>query len=207
MKDAQILVIELRGIIFKKSYHFKMNKIYIVLFLILTFIGINIKAETVIMETSKGSITINLDRKKAPITVENFLKYVDDGFYDDLIFHRVIRGFMIQGGGFNRSMMQKPTNDPIKNESKNGLRNEMYTIAMARTNDPDSATSQFFINLEDNYFLDKNAGYCVFGKVIEGQEIVKEIGNLSTHVSNGMGDVPIKTVTIKSIKLLKKGND
>ena len=95
----------------------------------------------------------------------------------------------------------------VKNESKNGLRNEMYTIAMARTNDPDSATSQFFINLEDNYFLDKNAGYCVFGKVIEGQEVVKEIGNLSTHVSNGMGDVPIKTVTIKSIKLIKKGND
>ena len=114
---------------------------------------------------------------------------------------------MIQGGGFDRLMMQKPANDPIKNESKNGLRNEMYTIAMARTNDPDSATSQFFINLEDNYFLDKNAGYCVFGKVIEGQEVVKEIGNLSTHVSNGMGDVPIKTVTIKSIKLLKKGND
>ena len=184
-----------------------MNKIYIVLFLILTFIGINIKAETVIMETSKGSITINLDREKAPITVENFLKYVDEGFFDDLIFHRVIKGFMIQGGGFDRLMMQKPTNDPIKNESKNGLRNEMYTIAMARTNDPDSATSQFFINLEDNYFLDKNAGYCVFGKVIEGQEVVKEIGNLSTHVSNGMGDVPIKTVTIKSIKLLKKGND
>ena len=96
-----------------------MNKIYIVLFLILTFIGINIKAETVIMETSKGSITINLDSEKAPITVENFLNYVDEGFYDDLIFHRVIKGFMIQGGGFDRLMMQKPTNDPIKNESKN----------------------------------------------------------------------------------------
>ena len=124
-----------------------MNKIYIVLFLILTFIGINIKAETVIMETSKGSITINLDSEKAPITVENFLNYVDEGFYDDLIFHRVIKGFMIQGGGFDRLMIQKPANDPIKNESKNGLRNEMYTIAMARTNDPDSATSQFFTDI------------------------------------------------------------
>lgn len=181
-----------------------MNKFYIVLFLILTFIGINLKAETVIMETSRGSITINLDSEKAPITVENFLKYVDEGFYDGLIFHRVIKGFMIQGGGFDRLMIQKATNDPIKNESKNGLQNEMYTIAMARTNDPHSATSQFFINLADNFFLDDGAGYCVFGKVIEGQEIVKEIGNLSTHVSNGMGDVPIKTVTIKSVKLLEK---
>jgi cyclophilin family peptidyl-prolyl cis-trans isomerase len=96
-----------------------MNKIYIALFLILTFIGINLKAETIIMETSKGSITIELDSEKAPITVENFLNYVDEGFYDDLIFHRVIKGFMIQGGGFDQLMMQKPTNDPIKNESKN----------------------------------------------------------------------------------------
>ncbi len=184
-----------------------MKKIFTLLFLSLIFVSFSLKAETVIMETSKGSIIISLDSEKAPITVKNFLKYVDESFYDGLIFHRVIKGFMIQGGGFDRLMIQKPTNDPIKNESKNGLQNEMYTIAMARTNDPDSATSQFFINLVDNYFLDDGAGYCVFGKVIEGQEIVKEIGNLSTHVSNGMGDVPIKTVTIKSIKILEKGNN
>jgi len=108
---------------------------------------------------------------------------------------------MIQAGGFDEKMNQKLTNDPIKNESKNGLKNEIYTIAMARTNDPHSATSQFFINLSDNYFLDDGAGYCVFGKVIEGHEVVKTIGNLSTHVTRGMGDVPIKTVTINSIKI------
>ena len=102
-------------------------------------------------------------------------------------------------------MYQKITKDPITNESNNGLKNEIFTIAMARTSDPDSATSQFFINLVDNYFLDDGAGYCVFGKVTEGQDVVKEIGNLSTHITNGMGDVPIKTITIKSVKILNKG--
>lgn len=185
----------------------KMKKIYTILFLIFTVISFNLKAETVIMETSKGSITIELDSEKAPITVKNFLQYANDGFYDGLIFHRVIKGFMIQGGGFDKKMFQKLTSDPIKNESKNGLKNEMYTIAMARTSDPNSATSQFFINLVDNYFLDDGAGYCVFGKVTEGQEVVKEIGDLSTHINKGMGDVPIKTVTIKSVKIKKKGTN
>lgn len=180
-----------------------MNKIYIVFLIIFSCFSFNAKAEIVIMETSRGSITIELDNKKAPITVKNFMQYVNEGFYDGLIFHRVIKGFMIQGGGFDKKLYQKLTKDPIKNESKNGLKNEQYTIAMARTNDPNSATSQFFINLVDNYFLDNGDGYCVFGKVTEGQDIVEEIGNLSTHVANGMGDVPIKTVAIKSIKILK----
>ena len=120
----------------------KMKKIYTILFLIFTVISFNLKAETVIMETSKGSITIELDSEKAPITVKNFLQYANDGFYDGLIFHRVIKGFMIQGGGFDKKMFQKLTSDPIKNESKNGLKNEMYTIAMARTSDPNSATDR-----------------------------------------------------------------
>lgn len=182
-----------------------MNKTCLILFFIFTILSFNSKAETVLMETSRGSITIELDSEKAPITVKNFLAYVGEGFYDNLIFHRVIKGFMIQGGGFDKKMYQKITKDPITNESNNGLKNEIFTIAMARTSDPDSATSQFFINLVDNYFLDDGAGYCVFGKVTGGQDVVKEIGNLSTHVTNGMGDVPIKTITIKSVKILNKG--
>ena len=178
-----------------------MNKILLSLFISITLLSVNAQAETIIIETSKGQITINLDSEKAPGTVNNFLQYVKNGFYEGTIFHRVIKGFMIQAGGFDEKMNQKLTNDPIKNESKNGLKNEIYTIAMARTNDPHSATSQFFINLSDNYFLDDGAGYCVFGKVIEGHEVVKTIGNLSTHVTRGMGDVPIKTVTINSIKI------
>ena len=178
-----------------------MNKILSSLFISITLLSVNAQAETIIIETSKGQITISLDSEKAPGTVNNFLQYVKNGFYEGTIFHRVIKGFMIQAGGFDEKMNQKLTNDPIKNESKNGLKNEIYTIAMARTNDPHSATSQFFINLSDNYFLDDGAGYCVFGKVIEGHEVVKTIGNLSTHVTRGMGDVPIKTVTINSIKI------
>ena len=178
-----------------------MKKILLSLFISITLLSVNAQAETIIIETSKGQITIGLDSEKAPGTVNNFLQYVKNGFYEGTIFHRVIKGFMIQAGGFDEKMNQKLTNDPIKNESKNGLKNEIYTIAMARTNDPHSATSQFFINLSDNYFLDDGAGYCVFGKVIEGHEVVKTIGNLSTHVTRGMGDVPIKTVTINSIKI------
>ena len=178
-----------------------MKKILLSLFISITLLSVNAQAETIIIETSKGQITISLDSEKAPGTVNNFLQYVKNGFYEGTIFHRVIKGFMIQAGGFDEKMNQKLTNDPIKNESKNGLKNEIYTIAMARTNDPHSATSQFFINLSDNYFLDDGAGYCVFGKVIEGHEVIKKIGNLSTHVTRGMGDVPIKTVTINSIKI------
>ena len=130
-----------------------MKKIYTILFLIFTVISFNLKAETVIMETSKGSITIELDSEKAPITVKNFLQYANDGFYDSLIFHRVIKGFMIQGGGFESGMVEKDTRDPIKNEASNGLANNRGTIAMARTSDPHSATAQFFINIADNDFL------------------------------------------------------
>ena len=179
-----------------------MKKILITLLISSFLMSFNAIAETVIIETSKGTITVKLDSEKAPNTVKNFLQYVNDEFYAGTIFHRVIKGFMIQGGGFDKKMNQKLTNDPVKNESNNGLKNEIYSIAMARTNDPHSATSQFFINLADNYFLDDGAGYCVFGKVIEGEDVVKQIGNLSTHVSRGMGDVPIKTVTIKSIKII-----
>ena len=158
-------------------------------------------SEKLNIQTSHGNMVIEIYPEKAPITVKNFLSYVDKGFYNGTIFHRVIDGFMIQGGGFDKDMMQKEADAPIKNEANNGLKNLPYTIAMARTNDPHSATSQFFINLSDNYFLDDGAGYCVFGKVIEGHEVVKTIGNLSTHVTRGMGDVPIKTVTINSIKI------
>src|SRR6266436_3724154 len=138
------------------------------------------KNPVVVMETSLGTIKIELDAAKAPITVKNFLSYVDDKFYDGTIFHRVISNFMIQGGGFEPGMRQKPTKGQIKNESSNGLKNARGTVAMARTNVPDSATSQFFINLKDNTFLNKeeaqdNVGYCVFGKVIDGQDVVDKI--------------------------------
>ena len=158
----------------------------------------------IIIKTTLGNIIVELNEKKAPITVQNFLQYVEEGFYNGTIFHRVIDGFMIQGGGFDKDMNQKQTNDPIKNEADNGLKNEIYTIAMARTSVPDSATSQFFINVGNNNFLDypgqDGAGYCVFGKVTEGQDIVNKISKLAVTVKSGMGDVPIKRVTINSIK-------
>jgi peptidyl-prolyl cis-trans isomerase B (cyclophilin B) len=163
-------------------------------------------SDTFIIETNRGNITIEVYPKKAPKTVQNFKEYVESGFYNDLIFHRIIDGFMIQGGGFDIDMMQKKTNAPIVNESSNGLKNKPYTLAMARTNEPNSATSQFFINLVDNTFLNYSGkssskiGYCVFGIVIEGKEIVDKIGKFRTHIKNGQGDVPIKKVVIKSIK-------
>lgn len=158
--------------------------------------------QSVVIETTQGDIVVELNPKKAPNTVKNFLTYVNEGFYAGTIFHRVIRDFMIQGGGFDKNLNQKETREPIQNESKNGLFNETYTIAMARTNDPHSATSQFFINLKDNYFLDDGDGYCVFGKVTSGHRVVQKIGSLPTHVKEGMGDVPIKRVTIKAIKII-----
>ena len=176
------------------------------LFLLLSMASFAKDSNTFLIETNRGNITIEVYPKKAPKTVANFKKYVSNGFYNGLIFHRVISSFMIQGGGFDKNMMQKQTNDPIINESSNGLKNTAYTLAMARTNDPNSATSQFFINLLNNSFLDysgKSAdkiGYCVFGSVIEGKEIVDKVGNFSTHTKNGFSDVPIKTVVIKSIK-------
>ena len=158
--------------------------------------------QSVVIETTQGDIVVELNPEKAPDTVKNFLTYVNEGFYAGTIFHRVIRDFMIQGGGFDKNLNQKETREPIQNESKNGLFNETYTITMARTNDPLSATSQFFINLKDNYFLDDGDGYCVFGKVTSGHRVVQKIGSLPTHVKEGMGDVPIKRVTIKAIKII-----
>jgi len=160
----------------------------------------------VVMDTSLGPITIELDRAKAPITVDNFLKYVDAGFFDGLIFHRVIPGFVIQGGGLDERMVEKREgqNAPIKNEARNGLSNRRGTICMARTNDPDSATSQFFINLSDNsQSLDPNArsaGYAVFGKVIAGMDVVDEIAKAPTTRKGPHDDVPVKPITIKSAR-------
>ena len=158
----------------------------------------------VILKTTLGDITIKLFPDKAPITVANFLAYVDSGHYNGTIFHRVIDGFMIQGGGFNRYMLQKPTQAPIKNEAANGLQNKRGTIAMARTSVVDSATSQFFINVVDNAFLDyrspdpRGFGYCVFGEVVSGMDVVDQIKAVRTGVKNGMADVPLQTVEILS---------
>jgi cyclophilin family peptidyl-prolyl cis-trans isomerase len=154
-------------------------------------------------ETSLGSFTLELDAAKAPVTVENFLSYVDEGFFDGLIFHRVIPGFMIQGGGFSPDMSQKKNRAPIKNEATNGLRNLRGTIAMARTNDVHSATAQFFINLKDNDFLDNspgNFGYAVFGKVVEGLDTIDRIAKERTGRRKGHDDVPVTDVVIQSAK-------
>jgi len=158
------------------------------------------------MKTTAGAITIELYPDKAPKTVENFLAYVDAGFYNNTVFHRVIKGFMIQGGGFTKGMKQKETRPPIPNEADNGLKNERGTIAMARTNQPHSATSQFFINLVDNKFLDHTGkglrgwGYCVFGKVTDGMEAVDTIAKLPTGVRHGHRDVPLEDAIILSAK-------
>ncbi|WP_348650924.1 peptidylprolyl isomerase [Parendozoicomonas sp. Alg238-R29] len=160
----------------------------------------------VVMDTSMGKIEIALNQEKAPITVKNFLDYTNSGFYNDTIFHRVIKGFMIQGGGFNKDMSQKATRDPISNESTNGLSNRRGTIAMARTNVPDSATSQFFINLVDNNFLDgsnSKPGYAVFGKVISGMDVVDKISDVRTGQRGMHGDVPKESVIIKSVSVKK----
>ena len=155
----------------------------------------------VIIETSEGNITAELFADKAPITVSNFLAYVDSKFYDGTIFHRVIKGFMIQGGGFTAKMAQKPTRPTIQNEAANGLKNDRGTLSMARRGDPNSASSQFFINHKNNASLNRPSpdghGYAVFGKVIEGMDVVDKIAAVPT----GMGDVPVKTVEIKSIRL------
>jgi peptidyl-prolyl cis-trans isomerase B (cyclophilin B) len=154
------------------------------------------------LSTNFGDITLELNADKAPITVANFLNYVEKGFYDGLIFHRVINGFMIQGGGFDTNMKQKSTDAQIKNEANNGLGNEVYTIAMARTSVPDSASSQFFINVGDNEFLNHTAptssgwGYCVFGKVVEGMDVVDQIKAVSTTTRAGHQDVPVEPVVI-----------
>jgi peptidyl-prolyl cis-trans isomerase B (cyclophilin B) len=159
------------------------------------------------LTTSQGDITLELDADKAPATVANFLQYVADGFYDGTIFHRVIDGFMIQGGGLTADMAQKNTRSPVQNEADNGLSNRTGTIAMARTNDPHSATAQFFINVSDNLFLDHRAksgdgwGYCVFGKVIAGMDVVNAIKTTPTTRRGGMQDVPQDAVTILRAEL------
>ena len=170
------------------------------------------KQPVVVMDTSMGTITIQLDAEKAPITTENFLKYVDGHFFDGLTFHRVIRGFMIQGGGFDEQLRQKDQGlrAPIRNESHNGLTNTRGTIAMARTSDPNSATCQFFINHKDNPALDQGAGYAVFGKVIDGMNVVDKIAEVPTtrkRAANGqpMSDVPAEPVIIKSVRRKGKG--
>lgn len=165
--------------------------------------GSSMTGETVVLTTNKGVITIKLDADKAPVTVKNFLTYVNEGFYNGTIFHRVIPGFMIQGGGFGTDFVQKKTHDPILNEASNGLKNKKYTVAMARTSDPSSATAQFFINVKDNGFLDYTAptpsgyGYAVFGEVVEGQDVVDAIAAVSTGNKNGYSDVPVESVIIE----------
>ena len=155
------------------------------------------------LTTNFGDITLELDAEKAPITVANFLQYVESGFYDDVIFHRVIDGFMIQGGGFDTSMKQKSTKAEIKNEADNGLSNDQYTVAMARTSVPDSASSQFFINVGDNNFLNHTSptssgwGYCVFGKVVAGMDVVDKIRLVKTGNKAGHQDVPVEPVIIE----------
>ena len=155
------------------------------------------------LSTSMGPIVIELDSAKAPVSADNFLKYVDAGHYDGTVFHRVIDGFMVQGGGFTKDMKQKPVGAPIKNEGANGLKNENYTVAMARTNVRDSATSQFFINVKDNAFLDYSGespqgwGYAVFGKVVEGKDTVDKIRKVATSNSGMHQNVPTQAVVIE----------
>lgn len=165
------------------------------------------KPTMVKLYTNKGNITLQLDVEKAPNTVKNFLEYVNSGFYTNTIFHRVIPNFMIQGGGFEASMTQKKTNAPIKNEAANGLENDKYTVAMARTGDPHSATAQFFINTQDNGFLNYPGqdgwGYCVFGKVVEGKDVVDAIRNVKTGSRSGFQDVPLEDVIITKAEVVK----
>jgi peptidyl-prolyl cis-trans isomerase A (cyclophilin A) len=160
----------------------------------------------VLLETSLGNIVIELDAKKAPISTKNFLEYVDAGHYNGIIFHRVIKGFMIQGGGMTAGLQPKATRASIKNEADNGLKNVRGTIAMARTNVVDSATSQFFINTVDNANLDhkgpQSYGYAVFGKVVEGMDVVDKIESTPTGRMQGFQDVPLSTITIKNAKRL-----
>ncbi len=161
------------------------------------------------LHTNFGEITLELNAEKAPVTVANFLKYVTDGFFDGLIFHRVIKDFMIQGGGFDTNMKQKSGYESIKNEANNGLKNDIYTIAMARTSVPDSASSQFFINAADNDFLNFTAptssgwGYCVFGKVVAGTEVVDKIIQVKTGNRAGHQDVPVEPVIIERAEIVE----
>ncbi|MEG6549675.1 peptidylprolyl isomerase [Desulfocurvibacter africanus] len=161
------------------------------------------------LETSMGDIVLELDAEKAPKTTENFLRYVRDGHYDGTIFHRVINNFMVQGGGMDKNMSEKPGHEPIENEADNGLKNEAYTVAMARTNDPHSATAQFFINVKDNSFLNHKSksaqgwGYAVFGKVVEGKEVVDAIKAVPTGTRGYHQDVPLMPVVINKATVVE----
>lgn len=181
--------------------------------LVVTFCAVSLNAQAqnpqVEMRTNLGSIVLELQPENAPETVKNFLQYAQDGFYNGTIFHRVIADFMIQGGGFTADMQQKKTRDPIKHEGGNGLKNQVGTIAMARTADPNSATSQFFINVVDNQMLDfrgpgpQEIGYCVFGRVIKGLDVVNKIRNVQTASRAGHQNVPVQTVTIEKVTLIQ----
>lgn len=164
----------------------------------------------VLMSTSKGDMKIELFEKEAPETVKNFLAYVNDGFYDGTIFHRVIPGFMIQGGGLTEAMQEKPTKPPVKNEAANGLTNDTGTLAMARTNVVDSATSQFFINVKDNDALNHTTqayGYCVFARVIEGMDVARAIEQVKTRRRGMHANVPQEPIIIQSVKVLSEASD
>lgn len=191
---------------------------FLLKFLAISFITIGLSARlqaatSVEFQTSQGNFTVELYPEKAPKTVANFLQYVKDGFYDNTIFHRVINRFMVQGGGFERDLTEKTTRAPIVNESNNGLLNEVGTIAMARTMEANSATAQFFVNLNDNQFLnysspdDELIGYCVFGKITSGLDVIQKIGITPTGNMGRFTDVPIKPITIKSAKLLASPAD
>jgi cyclophilin family peptidyl-prolyl cis-trans isomerase len=186
----------------------KYMNIMLVSLMLLVGVSVHAVATTQVeFETSVGNFVVEVYPDKAPKTVENFLKYVNDGFYNNTIFHRVISRFMIQGGGFERDLNEKETRAAIVNESNNGLLNQTGTIAMARTPDPNSATSQFFINLAENQFLNYTSpepelvGYCVFGKVVSGMEVVHKIGIVPTGNSRGFSDVPIRPIVIKQAKV------
>lgn len=195
-----------------KQYNSKIAA-FIVVFILSNLICIQLNLAytnpKVLMETSKGDITIDLYEKEAPETVKNFLSYVSEGFYNNLIFHRVINGFMIQGGGLDSEMRQKDPKAPIKNEARRGLNNNRGTIAMARTNVINSATAQFFINLKDNDFLNHTDntsggfGYAVFGEVVKGMEVVDSIARVETGTYNGFGDVPKKPIIIKNVSVVE----
>ena len=157
----------------------------------------------IVFETTLGNFTVEFHEKEAPLSVANFLKYVDDGFFDGTIFHRIVPGFVIQGGGFTPDMEQKRTQPPVKNEADNGLKNERGPLSMARTNDVNSATSQFFVNLKDNDFLDHkrgNFGYAVFARVTEGMQVIDQIAAVETGRRRGHDDVPLEPVVMKSVR-------
>ena len=186
-------------------------KVMILCFVVVSMVAGTARAANpvVAVETNMGTFKVELFEDKAPVTVKNFLQYVEDKHFDGTIFHRVISDFMIQGGGFEPGMKEKKTRDPIKNEASNGLSNLKGTLAMARTGEPNSATSQFYVNVKDNTNLDKakdprGVGYCVFGRVIEGMDVVEKIKGVETGTSKGHDDVPTKDIVIKSVKVVKE---